>query len=485
MVNYDCFKVYSSFSRIFDTFHKEHTDRRRFVFIFDEGQFCENAFCLGFSAIFISNEEQLQAVTEILRKIPMSSSNCIIFPCCYKNVNESIEAVIDDKSRVVRNAWKNIFTGSKTRQFYLCNLEDFDNALISLADKYKSSKDENTKPIAVHKFSDIEVKSIDWLWYPYIAKGNITILYAAPGTGKTFLTCWLASRLSKGEALPGAVPEEWEKPPQGVTMFFNAEDPADRTLKPRLIGCGADVESIVTAEEWENKDFVPYSFIDPRLPKLFEKVKPELVIFDPMQSYIGPDVDMHRANQTRPLLAHINSLAKMYNFALVIVCHINKMTNQEIGDRIIGSQDIKGAARSVLFLGQHPELSEVKVLFQTKNNLAEWGEPLAFRIDNKGTETGFVLDNIADLRDLTPERCSGSTTGKARVYAESQRSLAEEVISELFKDRDKVTTEELKSAASEHNITWKEFQKALSKVAKWHKGGYTNGDGDYYLKRIC
>ena len=60
MVTYDCFKVYSSFSRIFDTFHKEHTDRRRFVFIFDEGQFCEDAFYLGFSTIFISNEEELQ-----------------------------------------------------------------------------------------------------------------------------------------------------------------------------------------------------------------------------------------------------------------------------------------------------------------------------------------------------------------------------------------------------------------------------------------
>ena len=208
MVNYDCFKVYSGFSRIFDTFHKEHTDRRRFVFIFDEGQFCENAFGLGFSTIYIGNEEQLQTVTEILRKIPTSSNNCIIFPCCYKNVNDSIEAVIDDKSRVIRNAWKSIFSGNKTRQYYLCNLDDFDAALINLADKYKSNKDENIKPAAVHKFSDIEVKNIDWLWYPYIAKGCITILYAAPGTGKTFLTCWLASRLSKGEALPGAVPEQ-------------------------------------------------------------------------------------------------------------------------------------------------------------------------------------------------------------------------------------------------------------------------------------
>ena len=228
---------------------------------------------------------------------------------------------------------------------------------------------------------------------------------------------------------------------------------------------------------------MPYSFTDPRLPALFEKVRPELVIFDPMQSYIGADVDMHRANQTRPILAHINYMAKIYNFALVIVCHINKMTNQEIGDRIIGSQDIKGAARSVLFLGQHPEISAVKVLFQTKNNLAEWGEPLAFRIDNKGSDTGLVLDNIADIRDLTPERCSASTTGKARVYAETQRSMAEEIIEELFKERTDIPTDELKDVSKEHSISWKEFQKVLGKYAKWKRIGFGNAAKDYYIKR--
>ena len=133
MVTDDCVKVYSSFSRIFDLFHTMHEDNRRFVFIFDEGQFCEDAFYYGYSTIFISNDEQLQEVMETLRKIPMSSSNCIIFPCCYKNDNESIESIIDDKSRVVKNACKSIFTGNKTRQFYLCNPQDFESAIKNLA----------------------------------------------------------------------------------------------------------------------------------------------------------------------------------------------------------------------------------------------------------------------------------------------------------------------------------------------------------------
>lgn len=284
--------------------------------------------------------------------------------------------------------------------------------------------------------------------------------------------------------MPDTVPEEWEKPPKGVTMFFNAEDPADRTLKPRLTDCGADMENIVTAEEWENQDFIPYSFAAPRLPKLFEKVRPELVIFDPMQSYIGSDVDMHRANQTRPLLTHINALAKTYNFALIIVCHINKMTNQEIGDRIIGSQDIKGAARSVLFLGQHPDFSEVKVLFQTKNNLAQWGAPLAFHIKNIGTKTCIEVDNSVDIQELTPEKCSGSTTGKARENTETQKRISEDIIRKIFNEEDNVSSDKLKSIAAEYKINWKEFQKVLKKYADWHKGSYKNGESDYYSKKI-
>ena len=34
-------------------------------------------------------------------------------------------------------------------------------------------------------FNDIERKAIDWLWYPYIPYGKITLVQGDPGEGKT------------------------------------------------------------------------------------------------------------------------------------------------------------------------------------------------------------------------------------------------------------------------------------------------------------
>lgn len=479
MQQYDYFKVFGGFTHVFDMFHERYDNDRRFVFILDVGELCEEAHFAGFSTIFISNETELLTVARTIQAIPMASSNCIIFPCCQKAVNDCIINVTDDKSRVVKNAWRMLYHDNKTRQFYLCNKQDFVEALKETAGRFKSEV--MTDKIKLQYFSDIQEGQTDWLWHPYIPKGCITILYAAPGTGKTFFTCWLAGVLSRGDALPDAVPEQWLEPEKGITMFFNAEDPADKTLKPRLLGCNADMKNIVTAENWDSREFVPYTFDDPRLDTIFAEVRPSLVIFDPIQSYIGSNVDMNRANQTRPLLAGLAALANKYGFALLIVCHINKMSGQDIGDRIIGSQDIKGAARSVLFLGQHPDKADVKVLFQIKNNLEEWGAPIAFQISNDSGVPAFEPCNI-DTSALTPERCTGSTAGRARAHGDSMKKAAEAVIEELFKEREKINTSELKEIAAENDISWRVFQKELSKRAKWHRMGFGNENIDYYKK---
>ena len=122
-------------------------------------------------------------------------------------------------------------------------------------------------------------------------------------------------------------------------------------------------------------------------------------------------------------------------------------------------------------------------MFQIKNNLERWGDPLAFKMTENGEYAGFEADEAIDVRELSPERCSGSTTGRAKVFAESQRSMAEEIVAELFEEREKIPTEELKETAKNYSISWSVFYKVLSKRAKWHKGGYSNGSGDYYLKK--
>ena len=48
---------------------------------------------------------------------------------------------------------------------------------------------------------DIEVEAINWLWYPFIPYGKVTIIQGDPGEGKTTLVLQIIARLTKGESI--------------------------------------------------------------------------------------------------------------------------------------------------------------------------------------------------------------------------------------------------------------------------------------------
>ena len=54
------------------------------------------------------------------------------------------------------------------------------------------------------------------------------------------------------------------------------------------------------------------------LEEAIAKVRPAIVVLDPIQPFLGA-VDMHRANEVRPLLAGLARLAEQYECAVVVV----------------------------------------------------------------------------------------------------------------------------------------------------------------------
>ena len=234
----------------------------------------------------------------------------------------------------------------------------------------------------------VEIEKIDWLLYPFIPFGKVTIVQGDPGEGKTTMVLQIIAKLTKGEAV---LPSGSDEPAlEGKTMalepvnviYQTAEDGLGDTIKPRLLSAGADCSRVMVIDD--NNQAL--TMMDARLEEAIIKTKVRLVVLDPIQGFLGAAVDMHRANEIRPLMKRIAVLAEKYHCAIILIGHMNKNSNGKSSYRGLGSIDFQAAARSVLIVGRIKDEPEIRVVCHVKSSLAPEGKSIAFRLDK---DTGF------------------------------------------------------------------------------------------------
>lgn len=176
----------------------------------------------------------------------------------------------------------------------------------------EKAREQEGKKIRFVRMSDVEPEKVGWLWPYYIPLGKITLLEGDPGCGKTWLALVFASVVSTGAPFPDTESGRLiGRRDAGSVLYLSAEDgPAD-TLRPRLDTVKADVSRVyVVTGTQDEKGEGTFSFDDlTLLDALAEVLKPKLVVVDPLQAYLGASIDMHRANETRPVLVRLAALA--------------------------------------------------------------------------------------------------------------------------------------------------------------------------------
>lgn len=231
----------------------------------------------------------------------------------------------------------------------------------------------------------VQEQPIRWLWYPYIPRGMLVLLDGDPGLGKSMMLVQIAANLSRG--LPFL--DQLGKPtlmadvdgPQS-TLVLSAEDSLEHVMIPRLKRAGADLTRIRFLQGWLGAEDEEHAFELRHLDILRQamtQVKPALVILDPLVAYLG-EIDMHRANETRPLMAALKRIAEQHHCTIVGVRHPAK-TDQ--GGRLMyrgqGNIDIIGAARSALWVQPHPVHPEThSLLIHSKTNVGMPGRTVIF-----------------------------------------------------------------------------------------------------------
>lgn len=297
-------------------------------------------------------------------------------------------------------------------------------------------RDAREKPVPVMKMSEVEETVVQWLWYPFIPFGKVTLIQGNPGKGKTWLAMAIAAYCTNGKELPNALPIE----PFNV-LYQTAEDGIADTIKPRLAKCGADM----TRVRFINEDEKQLSMTDDRIEKAIRQNNVRLMIMDPIQAYLGANVDMNRANEIRPLFRHLSTIAERTGCAIVLIGHLNKSSGSQSDYRSLGSIDIAAAVRSILFVEKVEKEKEqdIRVVYQQKDSLAKKENPVAFSLGEEGlTWLGEYDISIEDL-----------LMGKAGTKKETKLEKAQKLILELLSKRKMMCLEELEAELLAYGIS--------------------------------
>lgn len=305
-----------------------------------------------------------------------------------------------------------------------------------------SLNDANTnKPLLV-SLSDVEEKEAEWLVPQYIPKGQITVLAGDGGSGKTTIWCGQAAAVSKGgKVFFDVTPEDFAQCEPQKVLFFSSEDSIEYTLKARLRKAGANLENIFSVSLRDER-FSQIKFNSQLLKDLIEQIKPALVIFDPIQAFIPPDIQMGQRNAMRNCLNPLIGLGEEYGTTFLIIVHTNKRQGVYGRNRIADSADVWDIARSVLITGTTTD-NKTRYLSHEKSNYGEPGETVLYTIE----------DGIAVFKDHSDKHDSDFVKERdLSTYQAPQRQDAEKFILDYLKGG-KRPTGELDEAAKAAGVS--------------------------------
>lgn len=224
--------------------------------------------------------------------------------------------------------------------------------------------------------AEVELENIEWLIPGLFARKELTIVEGDPGLGKSYFVQCISGLICDGKTLEllGKY-----KPVKGVVAYFDTENTASTITKARLADNG--VEN--TDNYFQGED--GFSVDDPErwaiVMERLEELRPELVVFDTINTYIG-GTDTYRSSETQQAMGFFKKIATDFNCTVVILRHLTKGSKDKALYRGQGSIAFTGAARIVATVGRLPDDQDVRVVACTKNNISKPFKSFSYSIES-------------------------------------------------------------------------------------------------------
>jgi hypothetical protein len=309
----------------------------------------------------------------------------------------------------------------------------------------------------------VEPQNVDHIWRDRLSKGSHTMLAGEGGKGKSQLAYAMAACITKGSAWPdaddiearmqkkgGETPEEIKaarKAPLGTVIILSAEDKPNTAMVPRLIAAGADLTNIKILVASRDKDKGLRKFnlqtdlkrLEARCKKINElkdgsgeNIFPPvtLIIFDPVSSYMGGDIDASQNVQIRNVLDPVSEFAGAVDCAVLSITHFNKGTSAKAVNKVMDSAAFTNAPRAVFGayddiedIGSEPGGSgsaDIRHSFLMIKTNGRWVDGLLYRLKDAAGGTDKRTKKLVEAVKVVWE---GSTkvTANQTAEADSQR----------------------------------------------------------------
>ncbi len=328
---------------------------------------------------------------------------------------------------------------------------------------------------------EVEEKQIQWLIPNYIPKEQITLIVGDGGVGKT--TSWtnIVSALSKGELCFFENQAEDKREPLKIG-YFSSEDPHDSVIKKKLRLNLANQKNIKTIP-LKDKRFQKVKFNSQYLEGLIIENELEVLVFDPLQSFIGDNINMGARNAMRSTLNNLIALGEIYHVTIIIIVHTNKREMAGGRNRASDSSDIWDIARSVIFVGDTND-NDVHYFSQEKSNYGKLQPTTLFKI-----EDGVIMNiGTSSKKDFDFQKDKVKVNKKKTLLEE-----AKEAIISLLSDHN-AYSDEICNLSEELDISKSTIKRARAEltsegIIKPKREGSNKGDDKqrtifYLVKKV-
>jgi hypothetical protein len=209
------------------------------------------------------------------------------------------------------------------------------------------------------------------------------------------------------------------------------------------------------SEFWRLSPWEWWSELDAKMKaqEQIEKIKPTLVIIDPIVAYMGAKVDLFRANETREIMSGLGQIAEKHRCTILAIRHLTKGGKDKSIYRGVGSIDITAAARSALMVGPHPEEPNSRCICHIKSNLAPRGATIEYSLDphrkNPFRFEGLTDLSVEDVMKANPDAMHKETNEDAEKFLVETLKKKSQMEDLLYRDAEAVgiSRKQLRSAA--------------------------------------